>query len=493
MESGSRRKQLRPARVEEDDQSPTVATVTPATVSAVEMNTTNGTRTPAVDDAAQPVFENNVKSEVDEETGIEMMSGETRGPYPVKELRASSSEAENAITLMDQMGNQHYFDVDSIDPIVKRIKPCPNALEANCIVFHVESLIQILITRDVKCGEDLVAIFLPQQQPSTASEDTEKRYPCPKCHIAKFNNIDNLTAHQKFYCKGNQRVLIAPPAATFVPSIHRQGAVPPPNVILVPIAYHDHQHEMVQLLGPPQTIVPVAIGRPTAAPNGMPQIAVPLTDPLLVQRGLCGAVQPPPQLKFAVGDLTVTIPVVPIEMGGLAGLKRTVERPVSTPLDLSKRRREDSGSSGATTPSNTVRTSHSDVEKPFLCSCGVSFSADETLKAHKQYYCKMVERSDDNKDPPKKVTIKTRCSQCDYEPGSLSQLSVHVRTVHNEVQAYVCRLCGYRGFSLRGIRSHMRSHSELDAMKFEFLLANHISKVKTERKSPDNQENMDQD
>ncbi|ETN73607.1 zinc finger, C2H2 type [Necator americanus] len=175
----------------------------------------------------------------------------------------------------------------------------------------------------------------------------------------------------------------------------------------------------------------------------------------------------------------------------MAGLKRTIERPISTPLDLSKRRRENSGSSGTTTPSNSVRTSYSDVEKPFLCPCGVSFSADETLKAHKQYYCKMVERRDDNKDPPKK--IKTRCSQCDYEPGSLSQLSVHVRTVHNEVQAYVCRLCGYRGFSLRGIRSHMRSHSELDTMKFEFLLANHISKVKTERKTPESQENMEQD
>lgn len=100
MESGSRRKQLRPARVEEDGQSPTVATVThQSTVSPVEMNTTNGTRTPTVDDVTHPVFENNVKSEVDDETGIEMMSGETRGPYPVKELRASSSEAENAITV----------------------------------------------------------------------------------------------------------------------------------------------------------------------------------------------------------------------------------------------------------------------------------------------------------------------------------------------------------------------------------------------------------
>ncbi|VDK62117.1 unnamed protein product [Cylicostephanus goldi] len=197
--------------------------------------------------------------------------------------------------------------------------------------------------------------------------------------------------------------MIAAPPPSFLPSINRQAGIAPQNVILVPIAYHDHQHEMVQLLGPPQTIVPVAIGRPSVAPNGVPQLAVPITEPILVQRSLCGAVQPPPQLKFAIGDLTVTIPVLPVGMSGLAGLKRTIERPISTPLDLSKRRREDSGSSGTTTPGNSVRTSHSDIEKPFLCACGVSFSADETLKAHKQYYCKMVERRDDNKEPPKKV------------------------------------------------------------------------------------------
>ncbi|ETN73605.1 hypothetical protein NECAME_04291 [Necator americanus] len=140
MESGSRRKQLRPARVEEEEEQAavTIRTATRSTVFAKDMSSTNGTKTPTIlDDVKQPIFENNVKSEVDEETGIEMLSGETRGPYPVKELRGSSSEAENAITLVDQMGNQHFFDVDSIDPIIKRIKPCPNALEANCIVFHV--------------------------------------------------------------------------------------------------------------------------------------------------------------------------------------------------------------------------------------------------------------------------------------------------------------------------------------------------------------------
>ncbi|KAJ1352840.1 hypothetical protein KIN20_009317 [Parelaphostrongylus tenuis] len=493
METGSRRKQLRPARV--DDEHHQVATVLHhhrSTVTSPMNNSHIGVGDGRLTSAESPVFESMVKFEVDDESRLEMMSGETRGPFPVKELRASNSEAENAIMLVDQMGNKHCFDVDSTDPLIKRIKPCPNALEANCIIFHVESLIQILITRDIRDDEDLAAIFLPQQQPSTASEDSEKRYPCSRCHIAKFNNIDNLNAHQKFYCRGSSRVTSGVPSS-LVPSIHHgTSVVPPQNVILMPIAYHDQQHEIVQLLGPPQTIVPVAIGRPESSQNGIPQIAVPLTDPLLVQRGLCGSVNTPTKLQFVIGDLTVTIPILPIEISGPAGLKRTVERPISTPLDLSKKRREDdSGSSGTATPTNAIRASHSDVEKPFLCACGISFSADETLKAHRQYYCKMVERRDDIKDPPKKV--KTRCSQCEFEPGSLSQLSVHVRTVHNEVQAYVCRLCGYRGFSLRGIRSHMRSHSELDTMKFEFLLNHHIAKVKTERKSPENQEAMDQE
>ncbi|VDM67934.1 unnamed protein product [Strongylus vulgaris] len=101
MESGSRRKQLRPARVDDDEQSLS-PTVSRSTVFATEMSAkpTNGMRTPAGDDVTQPMFDNNVKSEVDEETGIEMLSGETRGPYPVKELRASNSEAENAITVI---------------------------------------------------------------------------------------------------------------------------------------------------------------------------------------------------------------------------------------------------------------------------------------------------------------------------------------------------------------------------------------------------------
>ncbi|VDM59580.1 unnamed protein product [Angiostrongylus costaricensis] len=486
METGARRKQLRPARVD-DERQQSLATVLPHRRSTVTspMNSSLSAADGRSTSAESPVFDGVVKFEVDDESRLEMMSGETRGPFPVKELRASNSEAENAIMqfldialfqLVDQMGNKHCFDVDSSDPLIKRIKPCPNALEANCIIFHVESLIQILITRDIRDDEDLVAIFLPQQQPSTASEDAEKR---------SFN--------LSFSSRLNIMSSVTGVPSTLVPSIHHgTSVVSPQNVILMPIAYHDHRHEIVQLLGPPQTIVPVAIGRPESSQNGIPQIGVPLTDPLLVQRGLCGSVSTPTKLQFVIGDLTVTIPVLPMEISGPAGLKRTAERPVSTPLDLSKKRREDdSGSSGTATPTNAIRASHSDVEKPFLCACGISFSADETLKAHRQYYCKMVERRDDNKDPPKKV--KTRCSQCDYEPGSLSQLSVHVRTVHNEVQAYVCRLCGYRGFSLRGIRSHMRSHSELDAMKFEFLLANHIAKVKTERKTPENHETMEQE
>uniref|UniRef100_A0A1I7WTS8 C2H2-type domain-containing protein n=1 Tax=Heterorhabditis bacteriophora TaxID=37862 RepID=A0A1I7WTS8_HETBA len=201
MESGSRRKQLRPARVNDplttaSQNNTRKVDVTMDTIAQDQLNETLKT-------AMAKIGETRVKSEIDEDSGIEMRTGETRGPYPVKELRASSSEGENEVTIVDQLGNTHHFEVDSVDPILRRIKPCHNALESNCIVFHVESLIQILITKDLRSEDDLLPILIPQQQPSTASDaDIEKRFLCTKCHIAKFNCYENLTAHQKFYCKG---------------------------------------------------------------------------------------------------------------------------------------------------------------------------------------------------------------------------------------------------------------------------------------------------
>ncbi|CAJ0562831.1 unnamed protein product, partial [Mesorhabditis spiculigera] len=134
-------------------------------------------------------------------------------------------------------------------------------------------------------------------------------------------------------------------------------------------------------------------------------------------------------------------------------------------------------------------------EKPFLCACGVSFSAEATLNAHQQHYCKLSARQNDgpgssSRDSPRKVP--SRCSQCDYQPNSASQLSVHMRQAHADVQAYVCRECGYRGFSPRGIRAHMRTHTNLEdvnayfaitsqlgvgSASFEDLLNNHVIKV----------------
>ncbi|VDK46458.1 unnamed protein product [Gongylonema pulchrum] len=49
-----------------------------------------------------------------------------------------------------------------------------------------------------------------------------------------------------------------------------------------------------------------------------------------------------------------------------------------------------------------------------------------------------------------------RCQQCDFVPASASQLAQHVRVNHAAIQAYICRICGYKGYSLRGIRSHLR-------------------------------------
>ena len=155
------------------------------------------------------------------------------------------------------------------------------------------------------------------------------------------------------------------------------------------MAIHDQpQADIVQLLGPPQTVVPVAIGRS----------ALPLMQcPLLVQRALCSAVTIPAGLTYTIGSCPVTVPIVSIEAPSPAvGQKRPVG--ASPPLDLSKRSRFDS-----TPPMKP--SSSSEVEKPFVCSCGVAFSAENTLKAHQQFYCKDVERTEEPREPQRKVSV----------------------------------------------------------------------------------------
>ncbi|VDN50407.1 unnamed protein product [Dracunculus medinensis] len=76
------------------------------------------------------------------------------------------------------------------------------------------------------------------------------------------------------------------------------------------------------------------------------------------------------------------------------------------------------------------------------------------MAGHKQYYCNNTNQVETFREPHKK--IPNRCQQCDFQPISAAQLTQHVRINHSAIQAYICQLCGYKGYSQRGIRSHLR-------------------------------------
>uniref|UniRef100_A0A0N4VCV2 C2H2-type domain-containing protein n=1 Tax=Enterobius vermicularis TaxID=51028 RepID=A0A0N4VCV2_ENTVE len=98
-----------------------------------------------------------------------------------------------------------------------------------------------------------------------------------------------------------------------------------------------------------------------------------------------------------------------------------------------------------------------DHEKRFHCDCGVSFNNESTLIGHKKYYCRnSTDHNEVFREPQRKVFIEEKLGK-----SSASQLAQHVRSNHAAVQAYICQLCGYKGYSHRGIRSHLRLHELL--------------------------------
>ncbi|KAH7714261.1 Zinc fingerC2H2 type family protein [Aphelenchoides avenae] len=226
------------------------------------------------------------------------------------------------------------------------------------------------------------------------------------------------------------------------------------NTIVLPVAYHSlADPNAVQLIGPPQTVIPVAIGQtmpPAVRPllldaNFAPNISLPAE---FVQIASTAFNLPLAYLQTLLPTTTVaTANASPLGAsateiqagvnearssgtGRSSAQKRKCDSTDSKPLDL---RTVKSGSHRDTVPDGrkTLKATTSDErkestsERPYQCECGVSFMIEETFETHKRYYCKFrpTEVEDVKESPPK---------------------------------SYVCSLCGYKGYSPRGIRAHIR-------------------------------------
>ncbi|MFH4975835.1 hypothetical protein AB6A40_002544 [Gnathostoma spinigerum] len=252
-----------------------------------------------------------------------------------------------------------------------------------------------------------------------------------------------------------------------------------PNAIYLPVAHHDGPSSCVQVVGYPQIVIPVAIARSNSSVS-RPTLYV---DPVLTQGiQMASSLQIGDEIGY-VHLLTSMIPSTSNDYSNFesvpsaqkvrqerSSLKRTSQASNDAkPLDLSLHIKEKRVADGSR--DETPLKSGEPEAKRFPCECGVVFSSEVTLAGHRKYYCNNGTTHENAFREPQRRT-PSRCHQCDFQPASASQLSQHMRTNHSVVQAYVCKLCGYKGYSQRGIKSHLRTHD--DASSVESLMNNQV-------------------
>lgn len=100
--------------------------------------------------------------------------------------------------------------------------------------------------------------------------------------------------------------------------------------------------------------------------------------------------------------------------------------------------------------------------------CKTKFMSQDTLNAHQSFYCsavyKNVGEASSSSEIPARVSesIKSddlgwKCPCCAVISGTAMSAQKHLET-HNNVRAFKCSMCGYKGNTLRGMRTHIRMH-----------------------------------
>ncbi|CAG9532678.1 unnamed protein product [Cercopithifilaria johnstoni] len=282
----------------------------------------------------------------------------------------------------------------------------------------------------------------------------------------------------------------------------------PTHALYLPVAFHNHSVNSVQVLGYPQTLIPVAIH---------PHAQNILKPCLFIDEFMARNITIPNQICF--GETRCLINVTAIQQQpysqnpstsstlfhnnncekrkGMVSNGIRKKRKSSNdlkPLDLTVRikqfKQQQNAHSGSSNCDSTEEDNNStgekllpsEPDKKYRCDCGVSFSSEITLNGHKKYYChNNANQTAPFREPQRKIAY--HCQQCDFLPVSASQLAQHVRVNHAPIQAYVCQICGYKGYSQRGIRSHLRTHTEYADEKPEDLINSHVHFITAETKS----------
>ena len=142
------------------------------------------------------------------------------------------------------------------------------------------------------------------------------------------------------------------------------------------------------------------------------------------------------------------------------------------------------------TPSVSTNKEVTKPSKPllqFICSaCGIKFTSPDNLAAHQTYYCPKREGASNEEGVTKGLwrcprcrcampeTLQAahqcvtpspapshgwKCPCCPVISPTAAAAQKHLET-HAGIKAFRCTICGYRGNTLRGMRTHIRMHFE---------------------------------
>jgi hypothetical protein len=339
------------------------------------------------------------------------------------------------------------------------------------------------------------------------SSSPSPRYSSPKMST---NNHHEKLQQQHFLHSQKPFIQQFENAASILPKTDMSGRFQPP--ILLPITVHSDDPYSIRVIGPPQFIIPIAVGRktdllvsslhvdpllsgsitiPSTLPilNGIPNFSIPIHSILPQQ------ILPPSNSASSIPPAHHHHHPLPIKRPRIS----TDSRPLDLSLKVPKSKQLLSSTSLSSQPSSslqipanflslastlnsqlvnsnstpsklsaaaTVGTStdqNQQQQRRYKCGCGVAFTSETVYIGHKNYYCRLRPQSEEENSQRQQVQkFPEQCLHCDFRPSSSSNLSQHIREQHAAIKAYICSKCGYRGFSSRGIRAHLTSHHRID-------------------------------
>ena len=235
--------------------------------------------------------------------------------------------------------------------------------------------------------------------------------------------------------------------------------------IMLPLTVHSDDPFSIRILGPPQVVFPVAVGRKTDL----------LVSSLLIDPLLFGSIPIPSSLPISNGIPGFSIPIKSLSSSAYPPTTAAAHPPQpppikrarlsvdARPLDLSMKMPKPKPSTFPPVPANLLSLASTlgaqipttsipsklppppSDDRPFKCKCGVEFTSEKVYTGHKNFYCPMRPHADEENTPRyavQKVSLPQACILNTGFHSSVNSFSfpsnVHIVTSdHHHLQIWV--------------------------------------------------------